>query len=158
MLKRVISGGQTGVDRAALDAAIENNFPRGGWCPAGRIAEDGVIPPIYPLKETRSREYEERTEKNVIDSDGTLIITAGEPSGGTALTVKFAEKHKKPCLVIDLEKADNKSIPGIISWLRAEKIEVLNAAGPRASKNPEIYPAAKRIIAGVLRGITGRAS
>ncbi len=156
MLKRLISGGQTGVDRAALDAAIESNFPCGGWCPAGRRAEDGVIPAIYLLKETRSREYEVRTEKNVIDSDGTLILAGGEPTGGTALTVQFAGKHKKPCLVIDVEKKNTDSVPDIIAWLRAENIEVLNAAGPRASKNPGIYKIAKEIVGGVLAGMTGK--
>lgn len=152
MLKQIISGGQTGADRAALDAALEKNFPRGGWCPAGRIAEDGVIPLSYPLKETRGSDYEERTEKNVRDSGGTLILTDGAPTGGTALTAEFARKHGKPCLVIDVDMEDAECIPRIISWLLKEKIEILNVAGPRASKNPRIYAAARRIVSGVLEG------
>ena len=93
MLSRIISGGQTGVDRAALDAALEYNFPCGGWCPKGRLAEDGIISQKYPLKETESSEYEVRTKLNVRGSDGTLILTWGKPTGGTTLTVEFAKQY-----------------------------------------------------------------
>jgi predicted Rossmann fold nucleotide-binding protein DprA/Smf involved in DNA uptake len=151
MLKKIISGGQTGADRAALDAALERKFPCGGWCPAGRIAEDGPIPAEYPLMETPSKKYEQRTEKNVIDSDATLIITSGEPEGGTALTVELARRHKKPCIIIDIEKDKRKEILSHISeWLRNMDIEVLNVAGPRKSKNQKIYPAVKHIIKKLL--------
>ncbi len=87
-IAKIISGGQTGVDRAALDVAIELELPCGGWCPRGRLAEDGTVPDRYPLQETRSAEYAERTERNVIDSDGTLIIATRPLTGGTALTVE----------------------------------------------------------------------
>src|SRR5947209_17179443 len=102
MLKKVVSGGQTGVDRAALDAALELGVPCGGWCPRGRRAEDGPIPERYPLRETSWDGYPQRTEWNVRDSDGTLILTRGEPDRGTALTARLANTQNKPCLVIDL--------------------------------------------------------
>src|SRR4030042_3461464 len=95
-IERIISGGQTGVDRAALDVAFELDIPCGGWCPKGRKAEEGPIDTRYPLQETVSVRYPIRTERNVRESDGTLILTWGKPSGGTALTIKFAQKNKKP--------------------------------------------------------------
>lgn len=134
---KVVSGGQTGVDRAALDVAAELSLPRGGWCPRGRYAEDGPISDIYSLKETPSPATAQRTEWNVRDADGTLVLTEGEPSGGTAATVRFARKHGKPCLVLDLkEDAD----PGAVGrWIAEHGIAVLNVAGPRESKCPGIY-------------------
>jgi predicted Rossmann fold nucleotide-binding protein DprA/Smf involved in DNA uptake len=105
MLRQVVSGGQTGVDRAALDAALEAGIPCGGWCPKGRIAEDGRLPSRYPLRETPSDSYAQRTEWNVRDSDGTLILTRGALDGGTALTEKCASKLGRACLVIDLDEA-----------------------------------------------------
>ncbi len=149
MLKKIISGGQTGVDRAALDAALGKGFPCGGWCPAGRRAEDGVIGPEYPMTETRSFEYEPRTEKNVMDSDGTLILTEGEPEGGTALTVDFARKHKKPCMVVDFS-AGGKAADDIAGWIKTNRIAVLNVAGPRNSKNRGIYSSAKVVVGDVI--------
>ncbi len=149
MLKKIISGGQTGVDRAALDAALGEGFPCGGWCPAGRKAEDGVIGQEYPMAETKSSEYEPRTEKNVIDSDGTLILTEGEPEGGTALTVYFARKHKKPCMIIDFS-AGGESADDIACWIKTNRIEVLNVAGPRNSKNRGIYSRAKTLVEDVI--------
>ena len=102
MIERILSGGQTGVDRAALDVALELGLPCGGWCPKGRRAEDGPIPSHYPLTETPWDGYPQRTEWNVRDSDGTLILTEGEPDRGTALTRELAARHGKPCLVLDL--------------------------------------------------------
>src|SRR5688572_16678238 len=101
---KIISGGQTGVDRAALDVALELGLPCGGWCPKGRKAEDGVIDPKYPLQETSTDDYPQRTEKNVQDSDATLILTRGKPDGGTALTRSLAREHKKPCKVVNFLK------------------------------------------------------
>ena len=92
---KIISGGQTGVDRAALDVAVELEIPHGGWCPKGRLAEDGRIPDSYKLRETTSREYAVRTEQNVLDSDGTLILYRESISGGTELTLRLAEKHRR---------------------------------------------------------------
>ena len=101
-LKKIISGGQTGADRAALDAALDAKFPCGGWCPRGRRGEDGRIPARFPLQECLSRNYAVRTRLNVVESDGTLILTRGSLSGGTALTDSIARELGKPCLVIDL--------------------------------------------------------
>src|SRR5437870_9182944 len=102
MLTKIISGGQTGVDRAALDVALELGLPCGGWCPKRRRAEDGPIPERYPLTETSSRAYPQRTRCNVLDSDGTLILTRGRPTGGTALTIQIAAESGKPYFVVDL--------------------------------------------------------
>ncbi|MHB9138212.1 MAG: putative molybdenum carrier protein [Victivallaceae bacterium] len=136
-LIKVISGGQTGVDRAALDAGIQANMPIGGWCTKGRRAEDGVIDSRYPLQETASRLYQERTRKNVIESDATLIIAGKLLSGGTALTRDFAEKQSKPLLIVN--PADAGGIGKIRQWLAANSVRVLNVAGPRESANPGIY-------------------
>ncbi len=148
----VISGGQTGVDRAALDAARESNLAHGGWCPAGRLAEDGRIPEIYALIETPTAEYAVRTEWNVRDSDGTLILTSENLTGGTRLTAVIALRYNKPLLVVDLARiGDPEQIAQrILEWLRMHKIRVLNVAGPRESTCPGIYARAKRVLDAVL--------
>ncbi len=133
----VVSGGQTGVDRAALDVARALSLQHGGWCPKGRKAEDGTIPPGYLLKETPRSDYTQRTEWNVRDSDGTLLLTRGALSGGTAQTVESATRLRKPWLLLDLEQAPD--IAAARRWLRANRIRVLNVAGPRESKSPGIY-------------------
>src|SRR2546423_11212579 len=102
MTPKIISGGQTGVDRAALDVALELGLPCGGWCPRGRRAADGVIPEHYPLKETATADYPERTEANVRAADATLIFTRGKPDRGTALTYELARRLNKPCYLVDL--------------------------------------------------------
>ena len=102
MIKKIISGGQTGVDRAGLDAAIQHNISHGGWCPRGRRAEDGTIDTRYQLVETASHDYSQRTEFNVRDTDGTLILNMGTLDGGTAFTARVAESIPKPCLILDL--------------------------------------------------------
>lgn len=137
MLEKIISGGQTGVDRAALDVALELGIPCGGWCPKGRRAEDGVIPDQYPLEESSSAEYPLRTGLNVQDADGTLILTWGSPKGGTALTIKLAQKHRKPYLMIDLSAEEDFS--QVKAWIQKSKIRILNVAGPRESEAPGIY-------------------
>ena len=135
--EKIVSGGQSGVDRAALDVAAELSLPRGGWCPRGRYAEDGPISDVYPLKETPSPATAQRTEWNVRDADATLVLTEGEPSGGTAVTIQFARRHGKPCLVVDLEE---NAEPGTVGrWIAEHRIAVLNVAGPRESKCPGIY-------------------
>jgi len=136
-VKRIVSGGQTGVDRAALDVAIELGIEHGGWCPRGRLAEDGTIPARYRLSETASSEYAERTEKNVLDSDGTLILYRGKLTGGTSLTQRLAQWYRKPCITFDLEK--RVSLSRARRWLDENKIRVLNVAGPRESSAPGIY-------------------
>lgn len=147
--RRIVSGGQTGVDRAALDVASALGLECGGWCPAGRRAEDGAIPERYPLRETGSPRYEARTEWNVRDSDGTLILTRGEPSGGTALTADFARRFGRPLHVVDL--ATGASPAAARAWLEAHRIEVLNVAGPRESAAPGIHAAATAFLAELLR-------
>ena len=137
MLEKVISGGQTGADRAGLDAAMEAGIAVGGCCPKGRLAEDGPVPDISPLTELKSASYPARKEKNVKESDGTLVLNIGRLAGGTKKTVEFADKHGKPCLVVQLDQPWQ---PGTVaSWLREHGIKVLNVAGPRESKCPGLH-------------------
>jgi hypothetical protein len=145
---KIVSGGQTGVDRAALDVALELKLPCGGWCPKGRLAEDGVIPPDYPLHETPTEEYPQRTEWNVRDSDGTLILTKGQPTGGTAFTIEVAARLKKPCLVLDL--ATQPHTAPVQSWAENHEIRILNVAGPRESTCPGIYAEARQFLLAAL--------
>jgi hypothetical protein len=137
----IVSGGQTGVDRAALDVALELGLERGGWCPSGRRAEDGRISERYPLRETPSDDYAQRTEWNVRDSDATLILARGQLTGGTALTARLAGRLAKPLHVIDLPT--NVDRDAFRSWLDDEKVRVLNVAGPRESGAPGIYEQAR---------------
>ena len=136
-LKKIVSGGQTGVDRAGLDAAIQHRINHGGWCPRDRRAEDGIIDSKYHLIETDSRDYKIRTECNVRDSDGTLILNIGTLEGGTAFTAAVAATMGKPCLIIDLSTTVETG--KIKSWLTGNQIHILNIAGPRESKCPGIY-------------------
>ncbi len=133
---RIISGGQTGVDRGALEAAIIVGIETGGWCPRNRRAEDGIIPAKYAVLELGSVGYESRTEKNVMESDATMILCRGLLSGGTAYTVDMAKKHIRPVLIINPD--DPKSIGQARSWLDSVQPTVLNVAGPRESKDTGI--------------------
>ncbi len=148
--KRIVSGGQTGVDRAALDVAIELGLPHGGWCPLGRRAEDGSIPTHYELQETESAAYHVRTERNVIDADATLVLTRGEPVGGTALTVRMASQHGRPLLVVDLAQQPP-DLAAVRTWLRDSSAGMLNVAGPRESQQPGIGRQAAEFLRSVLR-------
>ncbi len=152
MIDKIISGGQTGVDRAALDTALINNIPHGGWCPAGRRAEDGPIDTKYALDETAASDYAIRTEWNVRDSDGTLILNPGRPEGGTALTIKAAKSHHKPCLIIDLDKSID--IDGIVHWLYKHRIRILNIAGPRESKHVGIHNRATEVLDDLIKRVS----
>lgn len=136
----IVSGGQTGVDRAALDWAIQHELPHGGWCPNGRMAEDGVLDSRYALQESESKGYRQRTRQNVVDSDGTLILNTGELSDGSLTTLRFAERFGKPCLAVQLDTdAPPDAVRRVLEWLHIQRIKVLNIAGPRESKRPGIY-------------------
>ncbi len=145
---KIVSGGQTGVDRGALDAAIASGIDHGGWCPRGRLAEDGRIPDRYELLETDSPEFSVRTERNVVDSDATLILFRGRLGGGTELTRRLAEKHGKRHSVVDLD--DPPSSEEICRWLRANQVQVLNVAGPRESQSPGIAALAGEFVRRLL--------
>lgn len=149
-LRRIVSGGQTGVDRAALDVAMQLGLEHGGWCPAGRRAEDGEIPARYRLRETPEAEYHFRTERNIQDSDATLILTRGPMRGGTELTYRLTHKHGRPCLVVDLRRPPAAEV--LRRWLANQHVAVLNVAGPRESQAPGIAAQAKAWLAQVLRG------
>ena len=140
MIKKIISGGQTGVDRAALDAAIKLTVPHGGWIPQGRLTENGPLPPEYRLKETDNTSYADRTEKNVLAADGTLIISRGPLTGGSEYTREMAVRHNRLWLHIDLKQIPAfRAAVAINDWISKRGIEILNVAGPRASKDPKIY-------------------
>jgi len=149
LVLRIVSGGQTGVDRAALDAALAVGLPCGGWCPRGRLAEDGAIDPAYPLVETPSADYAQRTEWNARDSDGTLVLTRGRPTGGTALTVTLARRHGRSLLVVDLSR--DPSPEEVSQWIVAHGVGVLNVAGPRESQRPGIGREAQAFLERLFR-------
>lgn len=151
---RIISGGQTGVDRAAFDAALEHGISIGGCCPKGRRAEDGDIPEVYPLIELSSKNYKVRTQKNVVESDGTLILNKRRLSTGTLLTRDLAVNHGKPCLVVQLDALDSQSQARVVTWIQRNHILVLNVAGPRESKSPGIYEAAKAFLTEVFQTLS----
>ncbi len=146
---RIISGGQSGVDRAALDVALENGIPCGGWCPKDRRAEDGPIASRYPLTETPSERYPERTRRNVQDADATLIVTSGPADRGTRLTLELATRYGKPVLQVDLDVDSNPL--RVESWLCRHGVRTLNVAGPRESRCPGIYSRAVDLLRGVRR-------
>jgi predicted Rossmann-fold nucleotide-binding protein len=150
-LKKIISGGQTGVDRAALDVSLTLNIPCGGWCPKGRKAEDGPLPSSYPLTETPSSDYAQRTEWNVRDSDGTLIIQDGAPKGGTALTIELAKAYVKPCLMISIN--DPSWPTHARQWIAENKLRILNIAGARESEAPGIYQKSSAMLHGLFAEI-----
>ena len=134
---QIVSGGQTGVDRGALDAALSLDWPCGGWCPKGRRAEDGPIAADYPVRETDSKNYAQRTRWNVRDSDGTLILCSGPLTAGTSLTRKFAVELEKPFLIVDLVREPDAAT--VAEWIESNRIHVLNVAGPRESSVPGIH-------------------
>jgi hypothetical protein len=155
---KIVSGGQTGVDRAALDVAISFGLPCGGWVPRGRRAEDGPLDRRYPLRETASSSYQDRTRRNVEDSDGTLILSRGPLSGGTALTAALAQRLRRPLLLIDLaENGPGVDLEAVRAWIRRHRIAVLNVAGPRESSAPGIYDEAAAMLSRVIDAWQGGA-
>lgn len=145
MIEKLISGGQTGADIAALDVALHYNFPYGGWCPKGRLSLDGPIPSKYQLTETPSASYPQRTEWNVRDSDGTVVFTfAKDPTGGSLKTIQLSKKHGKPCLHISRNMYDQAE--RIVRFVNEHDIRVLNVAGSRESKDPGIHDWVKAIL------------
>lgn len=152
LVKSIVSGGQTGADRAALDWALEHNYSQGGWCPKGRKAEDGVIDIRYRLQETESEGYRQRTKRNVRDSDGTLIVNIGELIGGCLATLNFCLSMDKPVVVAQLDDGVKLSIVRqVIDWVRAEPVTTLNVAGPRENKCPGIYCLTRELLDAVVR-------
>ena len=151
MLKKIISGGQTGAEQAALDAAIKYRLPHGGWIQKGRKTEDGILPYEYKLKELKSGAYPNYTERNVINSDGTLIISHGKLKGGSSLPRRLAKKYNRQFLHISLDETPAFIAPSKINnWIIEYDIEILNVTGSRASKDPNIYEVVKYIIEGVI--------
>ncbi len=143
----IVTGGQTGVDRAALDTALSLFLPVRGWCPKGRLAEDGKIPAVYPLQKTTSTEYAVRTEWNVRDSDATLLLAYGPLAGGTKLTADLAHKYNRPALIIDALSFNGNDFARFWSWIRKHNIRILNVAGPRESAQPGvIYGRARKVL------------
>ena len=156
-LSRIVSGGQTGVDRAALDAALAVGIEIGGWCPRDRRSEDGIIPSRYPLRETASRSYAVRTEWNVRDSDATLVLVLDHISSGTRLTIDSARSQGQP---LRIEYLCVSAKPGLLTeelslehrvasvgdWIRREQIQTLNVAGPRGSARKDVYSKASEFL------------
>ena len=139
-LEKIVTGGQTGVDRAALDAAMALALPHGGWYPKGRFAENGCISKKYQLVETDSAAYDVRTEANVIDSDATVILSV-VPSleGGSRLTAELAENHQKPLLKLHAIMGEEVAAESLAAFIDEYQVRVLNVAGPRASHEPDVY-------------------
>ncbi len=139
----IVSGGQTGADRGALEAALALGLPCGGWCPKGRRAEDGRIPGRFPLRETASPEYPVRTARNVRDSDGTVILHAGPVDRGTALTERLVRRSGRELLILDVRTADPAELR---DWVVTRGIRVLNVAGPRESRAPGLQARVRRFV------------
>ena len=150
MLEKIISGGQTGADRAALDAALESGFAAGGYCPAGRLAEDGVIDTRYPLQEIEGG-YQDRTLRNVQASGGTLLFYDSVLSGGTLQTLLFCVDEEKPFQLIDLSLVSAPlAVNAISGFLKQQDIRILNVAGPLQSGSGKVYPYVREVITRML--------
>ena len=152
---RIVSGAQTGVDRGALDAALDCEVSCGGWCPKGRKAEDGTIPMVYPVQEIGSPEYNARTLRNVIDSNGTVIIYFGYLSGGTERTLEYCLKENRPYLLLDaIEVSPDRAGERIAEFVSNLDGETINVAGPRSSTVPQAQNYAKNAITSFIRKYT----
>ena len=152
-VEKIISGGQTGADRAALDCAIAHGISHGGWCPQGRLAEDGVIHPRYQLTETPSVDPAQRTEWNVRDSDGTVIFSINRRlAGGSRLTARFARQYNKPWLHLSRQGDRSHAVRKLTNFLTENRVKVLNVAGPRHSGEPQVSEFTQEILNAVLAG------
>jgi Circularly permutated YpsA SLOG family len=148
---KIVSGGQTGVDRAALDVALKHGIECDGWCPAGRLDEVGPIPDRYPVKELEDGSFAERTLQNVNDSDGTVIVYFEELCGGTKFTLQCCRELKRPHKLIDAAKKSPKAAAeSIVDFVRKQKIDILNVAGPRQSEWPGGYDYVFRVLESFL--------
>jgi hypothetical protein len=155
-LTKLMSGGQTGVDRAALDAALAAGFPCGGWTPADRMAEDGVIPERYPVVPLPQGGHRQRTRHNVIDSDGTALIYFNSLKGGTRLTRNLCALEKKPYVLVDAERLSvAEAVQAVRGFVDDHRIGVLNVAGPRASGWQEGYGFTLAVIGEVIGSVRG---
>ena len=148
---KVVSGGQTGVDQGALAAALATGTACGGWCPQGRMSEDGTIPPMYPVVELAGAGYPERTLQNVLDSDGTAIIYNAVLEGGTRLTRTYCEEHDQPFVLIDAANmSQSEAVAALVEFVTGNDVGVLNVAGPRASKWPQAFGVTKGLVTAAL--------
>jgi hypothetical protein len=145
---RIVSGGQTGVDRGALEAAIALDVDHGGWCPDGRLSEDGSIPSRYRVQVLDGADYAARTEQNIIDSDATLILYQSRMEGGTRLTRRLVGTHRKPWLAARIDHTFDPE--PVRKWLREIQPATLNVAGPRESKYPGIEQRSMRALLEIL--------
>ena len=150
MLK-IVSGGQTGVDQGALAAALAAGADCGGWCPEGRLSEEGPIPAMYPVVELPGAGYRERTLRNVLDSDGTAIIHDGELEGGTRLTWVYCNQHGRPGVLIDASAlSHDQAVAALVEFITGNDLKVLNVAGPRASKWPGAFACTRELLIAAL--------
>jgi hypothetical protein len=150
---KIVSGGQAGVERAALDAAMEAGVACGGWCAEGRTAEDGRIPDRYPVCELAGAGYRTRVQQNVRDSDATLIIASGGPEDGTTKPARYCRFTKRPMILIDADTMEvEAAVTAVAEFIELHQVGVLNVAGPKASKRPGVYEYARRVVAGVVGG------
>jgi hypothetical protein len=158
-ITKIVSGGQSGADQGGLDAALYCSIPHGGWCPKGRKSENGIIPAKYQLQEMPSADYLARTKANVVDSDATIIFTYGELDGGSLKTAQFAIKFRKPHLHVDLEKVTRpESIQAVVKWLHESCPGecILNVAGSRTSKAPDIQQSVMVRMVDVISKVNGK--
>lgn len=158
-ISKIVSGGQTGVDQGALDACIWIDFPYGGWVPKGRKTEAGTLPLTYKgMQEHPSDDYLKRTEANVVDSDATLVLCHGKPTGGSRKTIDFAIKHKRPWFHVRLDKPMDAEVKETVEWLKESVPDgcTLNIAGTRESKKPDIQKAALVWVLEILGKANGK--
>ena len=152
MIKKIVSGGQTGADRAALDVAIRLGIPHGGWVPKGRTTEAVILPEKYQMREMPTADYSDRREQNVLDSDGTVIVSHGKPDGGSALTQALAEEHGRSHLHLDMDTLSvSDAADTLKGWIERNAIRVLNVAGPRESRDPDIYRVTAAVLVSLFR-------